>query len=75
MTNPLIDKVIDIVYGGVPLNLVCPYCEKEIEADVIIDPRFYPKDWERMAERLIMDIAKGLAPILQNLTKEDIKNL
>jgi len=73
----LIDEVIDIIYEEIPLNLTCPHCEGELEVDSIMDKssRIDQDDWARMATKVISTVSKGLAPILEDLTDQEIRNL
>ena len=63
MPRDLIGIIIDTICDEIPINLVCPYCERTFEVDNVIDPsaKRDRQRWEKLAQHLIDAVKDEIA--------------
>ena len=58
MKDQLKDTIKEIIFEGVPINNVCPYCGNEIDLSCLIDKdsKMDRGDWDKMAGKIIVAV-------------------
>lgn len=54
--SKLEQKVIDLIYDGVPLNLACQHCERDIDVNCVLEDtigRWSNIEWDKLAREVI----------------------
>jgi len=64
----LADEIVEIIYEEVPLNLICPCCDTEIEAICIINlGEGDAQAWHELAVKVIKKVINRVIPPLDNI--------
>ena len=52
------NRIKEIIYDGVPINNVCPYCGNGIDLCCLIDKdsKIDRGDWDKMADKIIVAV-------------------
>ena len=66
MKDQLKDTIKEIIYDGVPINNVCPYCGNGIDLCCLIDKdsKIDRGDWDKMADKIIVAVERGINDVL-----------
>ena len=60
------NTVKEIIYDGVPINNVCPYCGNGIDLCCLIDKdsKIDRGDWDKMADKIIVAVERRINDVL-----------
>jgi len=61
-------RINDVVVDHIPVNLVCPHCEQEIEFESIVNIDF-EAEWDALAELIVGVIIDSLPDIIKEVIK------
>jgi len=69
MYESLKDRISDAVADYIPVNLICPHCQQEIDFESVIDrdARSAVAEWDEMAERVVEVILDSLPEIIKEV--------
>lgn len=61
------EQVKDEIFNQIPINAHCPYCDKDIDLECLIDPgaKFDKEQWDRMALNVIGIVMNHVKEMLE----------